>query len=78
MDTIARESDRCRLLVQITQSLSSHFRLPHDFDLTMISLPTSPQNKIPEGLRDTCKELDQVDNQFSVLMISHGCRLSML
>ena len=57
-----RESDRQRVLIQITQNLAPRIRNSHAFDVPTIYLPHDddlPCN-IPNCIDDVCQQIDKV------------------
>lgn len=57
-----KESDRQRVLIQITQNLATRIRNSHAFNLPTFYLPREDDVPctIPNAIEDVCKEIDKV------------------
>jgi GTPase Era involved in 16S rRNA processing len=64
-DTVPNERDRQKVVVQITQNLSSRVRNAHAFELPSLYIPGSsnPSCKIDNIIEQTCDEMQQTINQ---------------
>ena len=64
-DTVPNERDRQKVVVQITQNLSSRVRNAHAFELPSLYIPdhSSAACKIENILEATCSEMQQTINQ---------------
>lgn len=64
-DTVPDERDRQKVVVQITQNLSSRVKNAHAFELPSIYIPDHSGGacKINNALEDTCVEMEQTINQ---------------
>ena len=64
-DTVPNERDRQKVVVQITQNLSSRVRNAHAFELPSLYIPdfSTPSCKIENILEATCSEMQQTINQ---------------
>jgi len=63
-DTVPNERDRQKVVVQITQNLSSRVRNVHAFELPSLYIPDYSGNcKIENILDKTCEEMQQTINQ---------------
>ncbi|GFR39964.1 hypothetical protein Agub_g488 [Astrephomene gubernaculifera] len=61
-DAVDKESDRQRVLIQITQNLATKIRNSHAFNLPTFYLPREDDCTIPNAIEDVCKEIDKAIN----------------
>lgn len=64
-DMVQQERDRQKVVVQITQNLSSRIRNKHAFELPSLYIPDKAApgfNKIDNALDQTCEEMEQTVN----------------
>ena len=66
-DTVPNERDRQKVVVQITQNLSSKIRNAHAFELPSLyipdMMPSGTKSSIENVLEHTCVEMEQTINQ---------------
>jgi len=64
-DEVERESDRQRVLIQITQNLAPRIRNSHAFDVPTIYLPHDDDLpcSIPNCIYDVCEQIDKTVHQ---------------
>jgi len=79
-DTVPEESDRQKVLIQITQNLSQHIR-NKTFTLPTIYLPRSAENAVKSPVQnkidELCEEMDktiQLTVQTTLNNLEHDCK----